>query len=975
MMFSRQQYDSGFLKSVALVAVAAALSACGGGGSDRDRRVGTIGTELRSAQFVVNESLGSVSFAGGNTLNLSLSVGSGAFHVPDDDRDVFYTITDRGPTVPCTDTGEVIGVDNFCSNSNGSVFAQPEFRPQILRWKLAESGNNLTLDLVERTTLRDQFNNPVEGVPPSFSQALDEIAYDPNGNQLQRNPNGMDPEALVRLNNGRFWIAEEYGPSLVLVESDGEVVERQVPAGIASDLNGSTFDVKEDILPAIYAKRGVQRGIAALTVSPDNSFLYFVMKGPLANPNAAAVEDSRIVRVGKVSLNANGTPNALVGEYLYRLDSAAQYDLQADGETAVQSDVTVNEMSAVATDDLLLVEQAGTASKVFRINLANAASIQGSEFDSPSTSPSLEQQQALEDYPFVVKQPVFNSATDPRAGGIDEIGTGFEGFAILNSDFAAVTTDNEYGLRGVQSKIVVLPIPGLLNGTVSPVAPVLSYENSAIASNGADFDVNAADIVVANPSRERMFVANNAQGSIDVFSLATPLSPTLSSELDIAEVATSSGITAGRITAMTLTADYLVVTIANANAQEDGVLALYDLTTLGLTATYDVGPSPAAIAADRTAARVFVANEGVPNNSYSVDPEGSVSVLDFRSGVTSAIVTEIDFQDFNTGGSRADELPEGVLITGPGATVAQDLEPGSLSTSLDGSRLYVVLQENNAVAKINVASLEIESITAFGSKDFGGPAAGLDTNNNGLAQINSRPGVVGLFQAGSVDCFNYSGQRYYLTANTGAPRQYAGFNEVVPAADLDGFNGPAIDSANPSIGAASNNSEIGRLQVSNVTGDTDNDGDIDEISAFGGRSFSIWNDDGQLVFDSGDDIAQITQAYLGNDFNNRDAGSISQGAKPSAAVLVGSQGRVYAFIVLEASGGVLVYDVTSPFGAQFVQYINNRSFASDPQFDTGDIGPANIAVYSDTSGAYLLVANGRSGTVRVFEVGSTLDTE
>lgn len=978
MKLSHLRNQSVNLSRGAVVALVAALTACGGGGgSGSSGGSGNRGTELRSAQFVVNQSLGSVSFAGGNSLNLSLSPGAGAFHVGDDDRDVFYTVTDRGPTIPCSETAEVIGVANFCS-SNGSVFALPDFAPRILRWKLDESGNNLTLSLEETITLRDSFRNPAGGLPNGLQSAADERAFDNSGNDLGTNPNGIDPSALVRLDNGKFWVAEEYGPSLLLVDTDGEILQRQVPQGIRDDLEFSTYDVREDVLPGILARRKLHNGISALALSPNNDFLYFIMRAPLNKANGQAADGARIVRIGKVSLNSDGSANALEGEYLYRLDSASQFGVKAsgqgdlDGDNFVdQSEVTINEAAALDEDYLLVVEQADTVSKVYRIDLSDAVSIQGSEFDSPSTSPSLEERAALVDYPFVVKQPVFNSMVNALASGLSALGPRIEGMALLSSDFAVLTNDHQYGIRGGNAKMVLVPLVSLTRGLPRPSSVQLSYEDSGLIESGAGFDAGGADAVATDSATARGFVANNAAARVDVFNLTSPLSPSLSSQINVADAAAGLGLTAGKITDVAVRGSFLVVSVANADLQANGLVAFYDLTTLGIQGSFQVGAGPKSLLFDPTADRLFVANEGAPNSGYNIDPEGSVSVIDFRAGVADATVETIDFLDFNSDGSRAAEVPAGLILSGPGASVAQDLEPDQLAISQTGAELYVSLSENNAVAVIEIATLTVESILALGNKDFGEAVAGLDTNNNGSVEILPRPGVVGLYQPAGVAGYRFGSNDFIVTANTGAPRQYSGFNEVVPAEDLDGFNGPNIDSDNPSIFAASSRQEIGALQVSRETGDTDGDGDIDLISAFGGRSFSIWDAQGNLVYDSGDDFARITAAFHGADFNDRDQASVGLGAKAKKVSLITTGAQIYALITLENSGGIMVYNVTSPYGVQFVQYLNNRNFASDPQFDTGDVGADEIALFTTSTTAYILVSNRRSGTVRVFELSTT----
>ena len=137
------------------------------------------------------------------------------------------------------------------------------------------------------------------------------------------------------------------------------------------------------------------------------------------------------------------------------------------------------------------------------------------------------------------------------------------------------------------------------------------------------------------------------------------------------------------------------------------------------------------------------------------------------------------------------------------------------------------------------------------------------------------------------------------------------------------------------------------------------------ITAFGGRSFAIWDEQGNLIYDSGSDIARVTEAQLGFNFNDVDTASDEKGAEPEGLSLVASLGRVYAFITLERAGGLMIYDVSNPYGVQFVQYVNNRDFTAQ---DSGDVGPEGIAGFTIDGQGYIAVGNEQSGNVRIFEL-------
>ncbi|WP_269619822.1 choice-of-anchor I family protein [Zhongshania sp. BJYM1] len=976
MTFFEPQIYARSLKVLSLVLGVAMVSACSGDGRSGPRATGT---EPNSRQFTINESLATVSFAGGSTLNLTESFGSGAFRPFSGSNDVFYTISDRGPTIDCADSQAAIGVANFCGASSGSIFAIPSYTPKIVKWQLSGIGAALKLEQVSVLPLTGGSNGvEVNGLP---NRASDK-AFGPDGVELQPTANGIDPEALVVLDNGKYWLAEENSPSLVLVDTDGRILQRQVPSGTINEVGGANYTVSDAILPAIFSRRKTGRGIEALALTPDNAFLYFIMQGPLANPDADTADTSRVVRIGKVALNSDGTPSAMVGEYLYRLDPPSNFaikstnkgDLDSNGDFLPQNVVTINEAVALAEDYLVVVEQARNVSKYFRINLADATNILNTGAGAVGTVPSAEQQDIFSDTKFVVKQLGFDSLTMPLPSTIDPLPENIEGMALLDSNFAVLLNDNQYGIYGDASIAAVLPIGAFVVQSSAPVAVSLTYNNATTSASyklaSTSFGANAATSVAADSTNGQMFVVNNETNAVDVWDISTPLAPpTSNSQLNLAAAATDAGITIGAPKWVAVGGEYAAVAINNVNPQADGIVALYSLADLSLVDTFSVGAAPKMAVFDLLSSRILVANEGVPSDDYASDPVGSVTVIDIGDGVDSATVTTIGFADFNVGSSRGTELPTGVRIFGANnPTVAQDLEPEHITVSLDNNKAFVTLQENNAVAVIDLDGLSIDRIVALGSKDFGVAGNELDVNDDNAINIRNWDGVYGLYQPDGIASYRFANKNYFVTANEGKARENSVFTEAVRAQDLGVFGNPDVDSSNPSALAAQDSSQLGRLFVSTKSGDTDNDGDIDQISAFGARSFSIWSEQGELMYDSGSDLANFTKTLVNSGFNDRDQGSDESGAKPKGITLLSSSSRIYAFISLQRTGGIAVYDITSPLGVQFIQYVNNRNFSLNPSADVGDIGADGITAFFIDDNGYIAVANASTGNVQVLQI-------
>jgi DNA-binding beta-propeller fold protein YncE len=369
---------------------------------------------------------------------------------------------------------------------------------------------------------------------------------------------------------------------------------------------------------------------------------------------------------------------------------------------------------------------------------------------------------------------------------------------------------------------------------------------------------------------------------------------------------------------------------------------------------------------------VLTANEGQPLDDYSFDPEGSVSIIDMRGGaggVTQADVTTAGFQAFNAPAV----IDPRIRIFGPGASVAQDLEPEYIAVSHDSKTAWVTLQENNALAIVDLKRREVTSLVALGFKNHMVPGSGLDPSDAGTIGIDNWP-VLGMYLPDAIAAFFSRGSTYLVTANEGDVREYDAFEENVRIGSGSVVLDPAVF---PNAATLKMNANLGRLTITNTMGDLDGDGDYDQLFAFGGRSFSVWTADGALVWDSGDDFERITAAAFPQHFNasntnnTLDNRSDDKGPEPEGIAVAKLFGRDFVFVALERIGGVMVYEIADPAAPRFVQYINVRDFsAAANTAGAGDLGAEGLRVVeSSASGSPLLiVSNEISGTLRVFEI-------
>lgn len=296
---------------------------------------------------------------------------------------------------------------------------------------------------------------------------------------------------------------------------------------------------------------------------------------------------------------------------------------------------------------------------------------------------------------------------------------------------------------------------------------------------------------------------------------------------------------------------------------------------------------------------------------------------------------------------------------------------GSFHTSLDLQPLGGV--NSVAIAFVDLETKQVTAIKAMGLKDHSLPGNGLDVSDRDGPGNNPLDGniqnwrVQGMYMPDGIAGFTQQGQQFYVTANEGDARQdWPGFEEEVRvgSANID----PALDAALQAAHGAdykTNNDKLSRLTVS-VTGDTDGDGDLDQLLAFGGRSFSILDADGNLVFDSGDRIEQIVKAFdaadalagdlLPNLWN--DSRSDNKGPEPESVVIGELAGRTLMFLGLERTSAVMVWDLTDREAPNFLDFL----------FTAGDVGPEGLHFFTDGGKGYLAVANEVSGTTSLYSL-------
>ncbi|MCB1124816.1 MAG: bifunctional metallophosphatase/5'-nucleotidase, partial [Verrucomicrobiae bacterium] len=192
-----------------------------------------------------------------------------------------------------------------------------------------------------------------------------------------------------------------------------------------------------------------------------------------------------------------------------------------------------------------------------------------------------------------------------------------------------------------------------------------------------------------------------------------------------------------------------------------------------LQSSVEVGALPDMLVFTPDGSKLLVANEGEPRSNYSFDPEGSACIIDMAAGVGNMLdsdVTTVSFATFNA--DSASLVAQGVRIFGPGATVAQDLEPEYITISDDGATAYVVCQENNALVVIDIETATATAILPLGYKDWSSEGLLFDASDRSPDAFFANWPVKGMYQPDAIDFFTVDGQPYLITANEGSARNY-----------------------------------------------------------------------------------------------------------------------------------------------------------------------------------------------------------
>jgi DNA-binding beta-propeller fold protein YncE len=469
--------------------------------------------------------------------------------------------------------------------------------------------------------------------------------------------------------------------------------------------------------------------------------------------------------------------------------------------------------------------------------------------------------------------------------------------------------------------------------------------NFELASSLNIGGTGAAEISAFDPSTNKLFVVNNTVddddnvilNQIDVVDLTDPENPV---KIGIINV----GIYGGKVNSVDVNNGKLAAAIESDIKTDNGKIVVFKTDDYSVIAAVEAGALPDMVTFSPDGKLILSANEGEPNNEYTIDPVGSVSIIDILAGYD---VTTLDFSGFS---SMEEELKaEGFRAFGPNASFAQDIEPEYIAVAANSKKAWVSLQENNAIALIDLNSKTIEKIMPLGFKDYNDPKNRFDPSNEDGGVIFGNWPVYGMYQPDGIAVLSQGNEPFVYTANEGDSRDYDGFSEEERIKDI------LLDPvAFPNADFLQKKANLGRLNITTTLGDDDNDGYFNKLHSYGARSFSIWNGNtGKQMYDSGDFLDKTAVQEGSYD----DGRSDDKGAEPEGVVIGRIANKNLLFVGMERADAVAVYDVTNPVKPKYLQWLNVGDAPEGILFISAEESPTGnpLLVVSSEGDGYITV--------------------
>lgn len=506
----------------------------------------------------------------------------------------------------------------------------------------------------------------------------------------------------------------------------------------------------------------------------------------------------------------------------------------------------------------------------------------------------------------------------------------------------------------------------------------LNVTHSGRYTSGADFGKGGTEIVKYNPKNGYAYSVNGDKKALDIIDVKHPGKD---GEINLVKriYLQDNGIEAGDVTSVTVhpSGDYVAISAPAEDKTQPGHVAFYSADGQYLN-HLTVGSLPDMVTFSKDGKYLLVANEGEPNDDYTVNPQGSVSVIDLSAGPSHLTTENVRTAVFTK------EHQQGLRALGPNAEDAYlNIEPEYIAVDNQSKYAYVKLQEVSAIAKIDIEKAQIVEVKALPYKDYSLAQNSMDPSDKDDKKELRRVPVLGLLQPDGIDTYEYNGETYLVIANEGDSQDYKGYSEETRVKKLKddiqldaryykGFTQDELDEMVKN--GLFDDEQLGRLKVTTAQPFKTKDGKYNALVTYSGRSFSILRaSDLEMVYDSGNDIEQRVLDLLPERFNANyegpdeievDGRSDDKGPEVENVVVGKVGAHSYAFVGLERVGGIMIYDITNPNETYFVKYLY------DP--DNKDISPEGItfesAEESPTGKPMLIASFELSGTTSTWEL-------
>ena len=453
-------------------------------------------------------------------------------------------------------------------------------------------------------------------------------------------------------------------------------------------------------------------------------------------------------------------------------------------------------------------------------------------------------------------------------------------------------------------------------------------------------DVGAAEISTFDPQTKRLFVVNNSTvNKIDVVDFSNPSKPVLISSIQLAAYG-------GFVNSLAVSNGKLAAAIEAVDKQAAGKVVVFNTSDYSEVKVITVGSLPDMITYSPDGKYILTANEGEPGADYTNDPLGTVSIISVNENYA---VVNIDFSSFAS--SQTALQAEGLRVFGIGNNFAKDMEPESITVSSDSKTAWITLQENNAIARMDIATKTITKIFPLGFKNYKMDDYKMDlSDRDNVISFANKWNVKGMFQPDAIAVYPGGNVPLLFTANEGDAREYTALTEAKRIKDIT--LDPLVF---PNAASLRTDAQLGRLNITTTKGDTDGDGDFDELYSFGARSFSIWNGNtGRMEYDSKNDL-DIKAAAEGIYDDGR---SDDKGAEPEGLAIGKIGFRTVLFVGLERADAVALYDISNPYIPLFMKVLKCGDAPEGVLFIPQNESP--------TGRSLLVVSSENDGVVKVY---------